>query len=491
MSLFISSKGMKKQTPRNRRKPEFSKPEPERPKRARPTAGQILDLSVAALDEEGYGLAIQEAARVLVFGALPGETVRARVTFAGRQDIFADLVKVLRHSPDRLSTPPCNRGNQCDGCPLIRMKYSAQLEWKRGLVEGAVRRYPSLRAAEILPVTPSAKPLGYRTTAKLVISGRFAAPVIGIYRRNSHHVMDITDCPLHHPLINRVISAVREGIVKGKAPIYSPRTGSGILRYLVVRVSEQDNRAMVTFVTAARSFNEIHHLARYLQEAVPEVAVVVQNVNASAGNVILGEKDYFVTREQTLTDSIGGIRFSISPRSFFQVNNEGARAIYETVREWAELTGTETVADVYCGVGGISLFLASQAEQVIGIESVAAAVADAERNARLNGIRNTLFIAGDAAELLGDLHDEGKEVNLVVLNPPRKGCDEGVLRSVAALGPGRIIYASCSPRTLARDLDILAGLGYRTIRIRPVDMFPQTTHVENVALLAKQPSSSG
>lgn len=478
---------MKKQMPRDRKKPETKKTEPTKPRIPRPTVGQILDLSVTTLDEEGYGLALHETTRVRVFGALPGETVRARVTFAGQRDTFADVVKVLRHAPGRLLTPPCGRGAECDGCPLIMMKYPAQLEWKRGLVEGAVRRYPSLKEAEILPVTPSPKPLGYRTTAKLVIAGRFASPIIGIYRRNSHDVMDIADCPLHHPLINRVVAAVRDGISRGKVPVYNPRTGGGILRYLVVRVSERENRAMVTFVTAERSFNEIHHLAKHLQGTVPEVAVVAQNVNASAGNVILGDRDYFVTREQTLTDSIGDIRFSISPRSFFQVNSEGARAIYETVREWSGLTGTETILDVYCGVGGISLYLAGKADQVIGIESVEAAVADAERNARLNGVRNALFVAGDAAELLGDLRHEGKVVDLVVLNPPRKGCDEQVLRSVAALGPGRVIYVSCSPQTLARDLDILSGLGYRTTRIQPVDMFPQTPHVEDVALLAHQP----
>jgi len=480
---------MKKQTPRDTRdkkKPDSKKTESAKPKIPRPTVGQTLDLAVATLDEEGYGLAVHETTRVRVFGALPGETVRARVTFAGQRDTFADVVKVLRHSPDRLLTPPCDRGAECDGCPLIRMKYRAQLEWKKGLVEGAIRRYPSLRETEILPVVASPKPLGYRTTAKLVVAGRFASPVIGIYRRNSHQVMDIGDCPLHHPLINRVAAAVRDGIIKGKVPIYSPKTGNGILRYLVVRVSEQENHAMATFVTAARSFNEIHHLAKQLQSAVPEVTVVVQNVNASAGNVILGDRDYFVTKDQALTDSIGQVRFSISPRSFFQVNNQGAHAIYETVREWSGLTGRETVVDVYCGVGGISLFLAAAAKEVIGFESVEAAVADAGRNARLNGIRNCRFEAGDAAELLEELKDQGTGVDLLVLNPPRKGCDEAVLRSVAELGPGRVIYVSCSPQTLARDLDMLAKLGYRTLKIQPVDMFPQTPHVEDVAMLVKE-----
>ncbi len=450
--------------------------------RLKPKVGQVLDLTITTLDEEGFGLALHETTRIRVAGVLPGETVRAKVTFSGQRDTFAETLKILRHSPDRLAQIPCGLGNACEGCPLIQMKYRAQLDWKKNLVEGAMRRFPSLRAAEVRPPAPSAKPFGYRTTAKLVISGRFASPVIGIYRRNSHQVMDIGDCPLHHPLVNRIALAVREGIIKGKVPIHNPKTRNGLLRYLAVRISELENRAMVVFVTSERSYNEIHHLAKHLQAKVPEVTVVCQNVNSSAGNVIMGDRDYFVTKQQTLTEAVGDVRFSISPRSFFQVNNDGARTIYGQVREWAELAGNERVVDVYCGVGGISLYLAYGARDVIGFESVDAAVADAEKNARLNGLRNCRFEAGDAAELLAELQEDGGEVDLVVLNPPRKGCDEDVLKSAAGLNPQRIIYVSCSPQTLARDLNILAGLGYATRAVQPVDMFPQTTHVENVAL---------
>ncbi len=457
------------------------------PPKRKAVVGRNIDLSVTTLDNEGFGIAIHETRKIRIAGALPGETVQARITFSGQRDTFAEVVKVLRHSPDRLLTPPCEKENFCDGCPLIRMKYRAQLQWKRGLVEGAVWRYPLLRDTEIMPVTPSSPTIGYRSTAKLVISGKFASPVIGIYRRNSHEVMDIRDCPLHHPLVNRIAAAVRDGIRKGKVTIYNPRTRNGILRYLVVRVSQSEEKAMAVFVTSKRSFNEIHHLAKHVQSAVPEVEVVAQNVNTSSGNIILGDRDYFVTRQQCLTDRIGDVRFTISPRSFFQVNNDGARSIYETVREWAALTGRETVADVYCGVGGISLFLAGRTGEVIGFESVEAAVEDARNNARLNGIRNCRFEAGDAAEMLEELREQGKRVDLVVLNPPRKGCEERVLRAAASLGPERVIYVSCSPETLSRDLNLLAGAGYRTVRIQPVDMFPQTTHVENVALLVNGP----
>ena len=447
--------------------------------------GQLIDVTITTLNEDGFGLATTGTKPLLVSGVLPGEQAQVRISFVGRRECFATVVRILRHVPQRLMSTPCKRLGQCDGCPLMFMKYPAQLTWKKELVGNILGRYRTLLDVTIHDVLPSPQPIHYRNSAKLVVSGKFAAPVIGMYRRNSHEVLEIGDCPLHHPLINTIVAAVREGIRKGKVPIYSPRNCHGLLRYLVIRVDETENRAMVVFVTAERSFNEIHHLAKHLQSAVSEVSVVVQNINASTGNVILGEKDHFITRERTLRASIGETAFTISPRSFFQVNSGSARIIYEKVREWADLKGNEFVVDLYCGIGGISLFLAPSSRKVLGIEVVEAAVADAGQNARLNGIENCEFLAGDAGKLLADLRQDRERVDLLILNPPRKGCDEKVLEEAAALAPTRMIYVSCSPSTLARDLDILAGLGYRATFVQPVDMFPQTPHVENVALLIK------
>lgn len=449
-------------------------------------AGILIDLTVTALNEEGFGVGSHEGKPVLVMGLLPGEQAKVRITYVGRRENFGDIVRISTPSPYRLSTPPCSRAGFCDGCPLISMHYPGQLEWKKGLVEKEIHSRKSLQKVRIHDIIPSPKQLHYRNSAKLIIGGTFASPSIGIYRRSSHHVIDISDCPLHHPLINRVVNVVKEGIRKGKVPVFSAKSGTGILRYLVVRVSERHNRAMAVFVTARRSYNEVHHLAKYLQKEVPEVDVVVQNVNPSGGNVILGQHDHFLTKDQTIREEIGDIAFSISPRSFFQVNSGGARLVYEKVRELAALDGKEAIVDLYCGIGGISLFLAKSAAEVHGIEVVEAAVADAEKNAMLNGIHNCTFEAGDAAELLRELHEEGRQVDLIVLNPPRKGCDKAALEAAAGIGPAKIVYVSCSPATLARDLDILSGLGYRTREVQPVDMFPQTPHVENIACLSKE-----
>ena len=447
-------------------------------------SGQTLELKIAATTNEGFGVSMHEGKRVLVANGLPGEQLVARVTYVGRREAFANTIKTIKTSPDRQLSPACHMGKCCDGCGLMQMRYPAQLVWKKSLVAREIRKYPSLAEVEIQDTIGSPKELNYRNSAKLVVAGKFSEPVIGIYRRNTHEVLEIDDCPLHHPLINAVVKAAKVGIRKGKVAIYNPKSEMGLLRYLVVRVAEPSDRVMVVLVTSEQGYNEMHHLAKHIQQAVPEVAVVAQNINNSTGNVIFGHKDRFITKAQTLRAYLGEKTFSLSPHSFYQVNSGAAEIIYEKVRQLAALTGKERVIDVYCGIGGISIFLAPQAREVVGIEFVEAAVADATENAALNRAGNCRFEAGDAVHLLDEIGADGG-ADLIVLNPPRKGCEEKVLQSAAAIKPARIIYVSCSPETLSRDLDILSRLGYRTLQVHPVDMFPQTIHVEDVALLER------
>ncbi|MDO9069754.1 MAG: 23S rRNA (uracil(1939)-C(5))-methyltransferase RlmD [Deltaproteobacteria bacterium] len=451
----------------------------------------VLEFRISTLDEDGYGTTRSEDGMTLrVNGALPGDVVSAVVDHVAGGTAFCHVRKLLQPSPLRSKRPPCGESADCCGCPLIAMKYTEQKIWKRGMILSELAKFPELSGVTVHHLLSPDSLIHYRTTAKLTVAGKFSEPFIGIYRRASHDVYDLEQCPLHHPLINRVIDAVRTGIKKGKVPVYNPQSRMGLLRYLVVRVSVHEKKAMVVFVTAKRSYNEIHHLGRFVQEQVPEIEVAVQNVNSSEGNVILGQKDFYLTPKQHLTERVGELSFRISPRSFFQINNSGANLIYNQVREWAGLVGTETVLDLYCGIGGIALFLAGQAREVIGVEVVEDAVADARLNAKINRINNSRFEAGDAAELLEELAEENQKVDVVVLNPPRKGCDQKVLERVAALSSRAIIYVSCSPASLARDLVALKNLGYLCREIQPVDMFPQTVHVENVARLEKEVKSA-
>jgi 23S rRNA (uracil1939-C5)-methyltransferase len=466
-------------------------PVPQKKTFTRLVRNSVLELRISTLDEDGYGTARSEEGMTLrVSGALPGDIVSAAVDHVAGGTAFCHVRKLLQPSPLRSKSPPCDDSAYCSGCPLIAMKYTEQKVWKRGMILSELAKFPELSGITVHQLLSPESLIHYRTTAKLTVAGKFSEPFIGIYRRASHDVYDLEHCPLHHPLINRVLDAVRRGIKKGKVPVYNPQSRMGLLRYLVVRVSVHEKKAMVVFVTATRSYNEILHLGRFVQEQVPEIEVVVQNVNSSEGNVILGQKDFFLTSKQHLTEKVGELSFRISPRSFFQVNNSGANLIYNQVRKWAALDGSEAVLDLYCGIGGIALFLAGQAREVIGVEVVQEAISDARLNAKINRISNCRFEAGDAAQILEEMAEESKQVDIVVLNPPRKGCDRNVLERVAALFARAIIYVSCSPASLARDLVVLKNLGYVCREIQPVDMFPQTVHIENVARLEKTAKSA-
>jgi 23S rRNA (uracil1939-C5)-methyltransferase len=450
----------------------------------------IVETAVLGIDDDGYGTARVEGMTFRIGGALPGDVVLARIEHVSFGTVIARLHKLLQSSAMRSKRPPCRVSAECLGCPLIAMRYVDQKVWKRGMVLNEMAGYPELAGTTVHPLLSPERLIHYRNSAKLIVAGKHSEPYLGIYRRASHDVFDLEECPIHHPLINRVMDTVRRGITRLKVPIYNPRSKMGLLRYLVVRISEFEQKAMVVLVTADKGYNEIHHLSKFIREALPEVEVVASNINNSEGNVIFGQKDTFLTKKQFLTEQVGDIYLQISPRSFFQVNSRGAHLIYEKVREWVAADDSSTVLDLYCGIGGIGLFLAGQAKKIIGIEVVEEAVADARKNARLNGFNNCRFEAGDAAELLEEMADERERIDAVVLNPPRKGCDEHVLQRVAGLSPRTIVYVSCSPQSLMRDLSVLKKLGYTCREIQPVDMFPQTVHVENVARLEKDDKSA-
>jgi len=463
------------------------KSKPEDGGTVKPRLGKksLLEVSIGDLDEDGYGIAVSEAHSLRISGALPGDVVIAGIDHVAQRIAFGHVKKMIRPSACRSKKPLCRESFVCLGCPLVSMKYSEQAAWKKAFIQKSLSQYRELAEVPVNDVLSPLRLTHYRTTARLAIAGKHSDPYLGIYRRATHDVFDLQECPIHHTLVNRVVEVVRSGIKKLRVPIYNPRSKMGLLRYLVVRVSEDEQKVMVVLVTAQRSYNEIHHLAKFIRQQMPEIEVVAQNVNNSEGNVIMGATDHFLTPKQHLTEKIGDVSLMLSPRSFFQVNRDGAKLIYGKVLEWVALSGRETVLDLYCGIGGISLTLAPHAARVIGVEYVEAAVADARKNARLNGMNNCRFEAGDAAELLEEIAEEGERIDVVVLNPPRKGCDEQVLKRVTALSPQRLIYVSCSPQSLARDLNILKTLGYSCREIQPVDMFPQTMHVENVVRLEK------
>ncbi len=445
---------------------------------------ETLKLTIDKLDNDGIGLAAHNNKTAVVQGALPGETVVAEVEHTGRTHIFTSLRRVLRNSPQRTANLACKLEQNCLGCPLISMKYANQLQFKQHRVADALKQHGLLEAAEIPSVLPSDPPFGYRASAKLAFSRNREKVLIGLYKRGSHEVVDCPECPVHHPLINKIAAVVREEVQRQKISVYNPRHQRGLLRYLLIRVSPSSGKALVTFVSNFRDLQQLPKLGKWLMRRVPEVIGVHQNVNSSTGNVVLGEKTLKLHGLPDLIERIGDIRLRIAPEAFFQINTLQATRIYSLVRDWAKLSKNDTAIDLFCGIGGIALHLAKDAGQVEGIEYIDEAVRNASENARMNDLYNCRFFAGDAAEELHK-HSGHKNLALISVNPPRKGCSEELLQTLCEVNPRQIIYVSCDPDSLCRDLKFLTENGYRIKQLQPVDMFPQTAHIETVVQLER------
>jgi len=445
---------------------------------------ETLKLTIDSLDHDGIGLAPYDNKIAVVQGAFPGETVIAEVEHVGRTHIFTNLRRVLRNSPQRTTNIACKLERECLGCPLISMKYANQLLFKQQRVAEALQKQGLLDSITVPPVLPSEPPFGYRASAKLTFSRQRDKVFIGLYKRGSHDVIDCPECPVHHPLINKITAVVRDEVQRQNISVYNPHHQRGLLRYLLIRVSPFSGKALVTFVSNARDLQQLPKLAKWLMRKVPEVIGVHQNINSSSGNVILGGQTMRLQGLPDLIENIGDIRVRIAPEAFFQINTSQAAKIYALVRQWAQLHKDDTAIDLYCGIGGIALHLAKDAGEVEGIESFDGAVRNATENSRLNDLRNCHFFAGDAAEELQKRSDH-RRPTLITVNPPRKGCSDELLETLQQLQSSQIIYVSCDPDTLARDLKTLTENGYQIQRLQPVDMFPQTAHIETVVQLRR------
>ncbi len=464
-------------------KPEKATSKPAQQKPTKAPTKETIKLTIDRLDTEGVGLAPHEGKIALVQGAFPGETVVAEVDHIGKTHIYTQLKRVLRNAPERTANPPCRIEQKCLGCSLIAMKYPAQLDYKKHRVCNAFAEQKLSPEINVEPVLASPDPTHYRASAKLVFGRKREQVLLGLYQRGSHAVIDCPDCPVHHPLINKVAAIVREEVQRQKISVYSPVHQNGLLRYLMIRVSPTSNKALVTFVCHYEDHQYLPNLAKWLMRKAPEVIGVHQNINSSGGNVIIGQETRKVFGLPDLIDQVGDIKLRMSPEAFFQVNTLQAARIYAMVRKWAGLTRQDTAIDLFCGIGGIALHLAQDAGYVIGIEYVAEAVRNAAENARFNQLDNTRFLSGDAAIEFQKVAAGGRKPKLVTVNPPRKGCSEELLAALGGVQPEQIIYVSCDPDSLARDLAILGKNGYQIIRVQPVDMFPQTAHIETVVHL--------
>jgi 23S rRNA (uracil-5-)-methyltransferase RumA len=449
--------------------------------------GDPLAVTCRGLDPNGAALAETETAVLHVAGALPGE--RAEVTVEhvsphrkeGRAQAWARLVRIEEPSPDRVS-PVCPAYGPCGGCVLQHLAYEAQLRFKRERVAGALAGKPGLATVTVAACVPSPRPLGYRNQAKYVYGRATGGALsLGAYLPRSHALVDMRGCRVVEPVIDEVARVLHDILVRRDVPPFDEQRRTGILRYVVVR-SSADGEALVTLVAAA-PWGMAAEIADELRAAAPAVTGVVLNLNPTTGNVLFGSEETTLCGRPTLIDRIGPARVELASRSFFQVNRAVAGAAYEAMRTAAAALGPMARAvDVYSGAGGIAFTLAPFAGEVVAIEENAAATAAASAFAVREeaGVTGRVrFVTGDAAARLAELDS----ADLVVLNPPRSGCDPAVLEAVARLGPRLVAYLSCHPDTLARDLSLL-GARFALRSVTPYDMLPHTPHVEALALLA-------
>lgn len=459
--------------------------------RAAPVApGQEVELRIDDLGHAGEGVGRYSNFTLFVPGAVPGDLARVRVTAVKNNHGRADLVAVVAPSEQR-AAPACPVFAACGGCSLQMMDYAAQLRWKTARVAAQLQRLAGLQDVTVHPCRGMDDPWYYRGKAQFpvgLVAGRL---ITGPYAAGSHTIVPAAECLIQHPTANRVLAACSQAADRLGLSPYDEQAHTGDLRHVLVRVSAATGEALVVLVTRSPRLPRGRALARELMQAVPEVVGVVQNINPERTNVVLGAETRTLAGRDYVEERLDGLTFTVSALSFFQVNPVQAAVVYRQVLTYAQLTGTETAVDVYCGTGTMALFLARGARRVVGIEAVAAAVDDACQSAARNAIDNVTFYHGAAEQVLPELAAHGLTADVVVLDPPRRGADPSVLAAVSNLGPRRLIYVSCNPATLARDLALLGAGGYRAVEVQPVDMFPHTAHVEAVALVLPAGQKTG
>jgi 23S rRNA (uracil1939-C5)-methyltransferase len=450
---------------------------------AKPRRGETLEMTIDDLAFGGEGVGRVDGYVVFVRGGLPGDRLTVRLTEARGRFGRAAIEEVLVASPDRVAAP-CPYFGQCGGCRLQHLAYPAQLAFKEKQVRDCLNRLGGVGDFELRPILPAAEPYGYRNKMEFTIAGDPPALGLHVFERYDI-VLDIERCLLQSDTMNTLLDEFRRQVRERALSVWDPRSERGLLRFVMMREGRNTGEAMVNVVAAAPDIETLMPVADALRRRAPGTSSVVLNVNAKKASVAVGSEEHLLSGREQITESLNGVVFQVSANSFFQTNTRQAERLFALVEAACELEGDETVLDLYSGTGAISLLLARRARAVYGIEVAAAAVADASRNARANGIENCTFVAGEVRHVLPELIRQGVSASVVVADPPRAGFHPKALSALAALAPARVVYVSCNPATLARDVGDLVRQGYRLEWVQPVDMFPQTPHIEAVARLSR------
>ncbi|WP_101773914.1 23S rRNA (uracil(1939)-C(5))-methyltransferase RlmD [Peptostreptococcus faecalis] len=447
--------------------------------------GKKYECEIVDIGKGGVGIGKHNGFTVFVDGALLGETVDVKITKSKKKYAEGVISKVKKKSIYRVDRLCSNKYINCGGCQTQELDYQKQLEIKTSQVREDIKRIGGLEGIKVHDTLGMDIPFRFRNKAQFPVQRVDGKLKIGFYKKKSHDIIDIDKCVIQHDKNDIIIEIIRDFIESNNISVYDEKTGRGLIRHIVTKVGYTTNEVMVILVSTSENIPEMDKLVNELKSKVEGFKTLVININTKKTNVVMGYKNINIYGNGKIIDYIGKLKFEISPLSFFQVNPTQTEVLYNKALEYADLKRGDKVFDIYCGIGTISLFLAQKADIVYGVEIVEDAIKDAKINAELNKLKNTEFFVGKAEEVVPKLYKEGVSANVVVVDPPRKGCEEEVLDTIVKMNPDRVVYVSCNPSTLARDLKYLDERGYKCSEIQPVDMFPHSVHVESVAVLTK------
>jgi 23S rRNA (uracil1939-C5)-methyltransferase len=442
-------------------------------------------MTIDNMGYEGEGVGKIDNFTVFVAGAIVGEKVKIKIVKISKNFAFGKLLEIIETSKSRIE-PDCSIYKNCGGCNIQHVDYEAQLDFKTNRVMQVMNRIGKLEGVKIHPTIGMESPYNYRNKVQLPVSNKNGEVSIGFYAARSHDIINMETCHIQDKVADIVVKLTKQWMKEYNVQSYNEENHQGSIRHIMVRKGFKTGEVMVVVVTKGKSLPFKEEFIALMTKKIQGLVSIVQNVNNEKTNVILGLQCKTLWGKDTITDYIGEFKFEVSPLSFFQVNSIQTEVLYSKALEYANLSGGEVVLDAYCGTGTISLFLSQKAKKVYGVEIVPEAIENAKINAKENNVHNTEFLVGEAESVIPKLISEGVRADVVVVDPPRKGCDKSLLEAISSMEPRTIVYVSCDPGTLARDLGILEELGYKTLEIQPVDMFPQTAHVECVVRIEKK-----
>ncbi|HAX72489.1 MAG TPA: 23S rRNA (uracil(1939)-C(5))-methyltransferase RlmD [Firmicutes bacterium] len=446
---------------------------------------EYYDLKIENLTHDGLGVARIDGFPIFISDALVGEEVNCKVTLVKKTYAYGKAMDHFVESPERVA-PLCKIYKTCGGCQLQHLSSAGQLEAKRQTVMNTLTRIGHIENPNVLPTLGMENPWRYRNKTQVPFGSVDGKVVAGFYKKRSHDIINMKTCLIQTEISDQIVDTIRDCCERYEIKPYNEELNAGTLRHVIVRVGFKTDEIMVTLVTRSPKIFNVDKLIKTLTETYPNIKSIAQNINPKVTNVIFGDETKILYGEPYIYDELNGIRFAISPRSFFQVNPTQTEVLYSKAVEFAGLTGDEVVFDAYCGIGTITLFLAQKAKAVYGVEIIPEAIEDARKNAELNGMNHAHFEVGKSEEVIPAWIKQGIKPDVIVVDPPRKGCDKTLLQTIIEAAPKRVVYVSCDPSTLARDLEILIAGGYALQDVQPVDMFPHTAHVETVVWLEKK-----